>query len=80
MSIDSIEIGGEDALGDILQLNDALERLGSLDKRKLDVVEMRFFGGLKESEIAEILSINEKTVRRDWQFAKVWLYQQLANE
>jgi len=79
MSIDSVEIGSEEVLGDILQLDEALERLGTLDKRKLDVVEMRFFGGLKETEIAEILQVNEKTVRRDWQFAKVWLYQELAN-
>ncbi len=79
MSIDALEIGNEEALGDILQLDDALERRGELDRRKLDVVEMRFFGGLKEAEIAEILEINEKTVRRDWQFAKVWLYRELAN-
>jgi DNA-directed RNA polymerase specialized sigma24 family protein len=39
---------------------------------------MRFFGGLKETEIAEVLGVTEKTVRRDWQFAKLWLYRELT--
>jgi RNA polymerase sigma factor (TIGR02999 family) len=61
----------------ILDLNDALERLGALDSRKAQVVELRYFGGLKENEIAEVLKVSAVTVRRDWVFAKTWLYGQL---
>jgi RNA polymerase sigma-70 factor (ECF subfamily) len=61
----------------ILDLNDALERLGTLDSRKAQVVELRYFGGLNEDEIAEILKVSTVTVRRDWVFAKTWLYGQL---
>lgn len=61
----------------ILDLNDALERLGTLDSRKAQVVELRYFGGLKEDEIAEVLKVSAVTVRRDWVFAKTWLYGQL---
>ena len=61
----------------ILDLNDALERLATLDSRKAQVVELRYFGGLKENEIAEVLKVSAVTVRRDWVFAKTWLYGQL---
>jgi|SRR5581483_2307254 len=61
----------------ILDLNDALERLGTLDPRKAQVVELRYFGGLKEEEIADVLKVSAVTVRRDWVFAKTWLYGQL---
>jgi RNA polymerase sigma factor (TIGR02999 family) len=61
----------------ILDLNDALERLATLDSRKAQVVELRYFGGLKQEEIAEVLKISIVTVRRDWVFARAWLYNEL---
>jgi RNA polymerase sigma factor (TIGR02999 family) len=61
----------------ILDLNDALERLATLDSRKAQVVELRHFGGLKQEEIAEVLKISTVTVRRDWVFARAWLYNEL---
>ena len=61
----------------ILELNDALERLAALDWRKAQVVELSYFGGLKQNEIAEVLKISAVTVRRDWVFAKAWLYNEL---
>jgi RNA polymerase sigma factor (TIGR02999 family) len=63
----------------ILALNEALERLAIVDSRKADVVELRYFGGLKQDEIAEVLKISIVTVRRDWVFAKAWLYNELYN-
>jgi RNA polymerase sigma-70 factor, ECF subfamily len=63
----------------ILELNDALERLATLDSRKAQVVELRYFGGLKQDEIAEALKISTVTVRRDWVFARAWLYRELHN-
>lgn len=61
----------------ILDLNDALERLATLDSRKAQVVELKYFGGLQQAEIAEVLKVSAVTVRRDWVFAKTWLYGQL---
>jgi RNA polymerase sigma factor (TIGR02999 family) len=62
---------------EILDLNDALERLAILDPRKAQVVELSYFGGLKQDEIAEVLKVSTVTVRRDWVFAKAWLYTEL---
>src|SRR6266581_2117425 len=65
--------------GAILDLNDALERLAKLDSRTAHVVELRFFGGLNQDETAEVLKISPVTVRRDWVFARAWLYKELHN-
>lgn len=62
---------------EVIELNEALERLGELDSRKAQVVELKYFGGLNQDEIADVLSISPKTVRRDWSFAKAWLYNEL---
>jgi RNA polymerase sigma factor (TIGR02999 family) len=62
---------------DLLALDDALERLATIDPRKSRVVELRFFGGLSVEETAEVLTVSEKTVRRDWQLAKSWLLREL---
>jgi RNA polymerase sigma-70 factor (ECF subfamily) len=62
---------------EIVDLHEALERLGTLDSRKAQVVELKFFGGLNYDEIAEVLKIARMTVRRDWEFAKLWLYTEL---
>jgi RNA polymerase sigma-70 factor (ECF subfamily) len=63
---------------DLLALDDALERLAEIDPRKSRVVELRFFGGLGVEETAEALNISEKTVRRDWQFARTWLLREMG--
>ena len=61
----------------IADIDDALTRLAVLDPRAASVVEMRFFGGLKEQEIADALDISVATVKRDWEFARSWLLAQL---
>jgi RNA polymerase sigma-70 factor (ECF subfamily) len=62
----------------ILDLNDALERLAGLDSRAAQGVELRYFGGLNQDEIAEVLKVSAVTVRRDWMFSKAWLYRELG--
>ena len=62
---------------EIVDLHEALERLATLDSRKAEVVELKYFGGLNYDEIAEVLKISAVTVRRDWEFAKAWLYTEL---
>src|SRR5712675_3203089 len=63
----------------IVDLHEALETLATLDSRKAQVVELKYFGGLSYDEMAEVLKISPVTVRRDWRFAKAWLYIQLQN-
>jgi RNA polymerase sigma factor (TIGR02999 family) len=59
----------------VLQVQDALEMLAVEDPQKAEIVKLRFFGGLSHEEIAQVLSVNEKTVRRHWEVAKVRLFQ-----
>ena len=60
-----------------LQVDDALDRLAQLDARKAEVVKMRMFVGMEVQEIAVVLNTSEKTVQRDWTFAKAWLSREL---
>jgi len=63
---------------DLLALDDELAELEKLDGRSASVVELRFFGGLKEDEIAAALAISVATVKRDWEFARAWLLRRLG--
>jgi RNA polymerase sigma factor (TIGR02999 family) len=58
----------------LLDLHEALERLGEADQRKARIVELKFFGGLTNDEIADTLRISTATVERDWKFARAWLH------
>ena len=62
----------------ILALDEALERLEKIDRRQSRVVELRFFSGLSEAEIADVMDISTRTVKRDWNFAKAWLYSEMS--
>lgn len=66
-------IAGPERNEDLVALDEALNALAAVDERKSQVVELRFFGGLTEAEIAEALQISPETVRRDWRLAKAWL-------
>lgn len=68
----------EQQAGQLVDLNEALERLAQLDQRASQVVELKYFGGMSYDEIAEVLSISGITVRRDWEFAKAWLHKELS--
>ena len=63
---------------EVLALDEALNRLAVLDERKVSVVEMKFFAGLKTEEIAEVLKTSPETVKRDWSFSRTWLLRELA--
>ena len=63
----------------IVDLHEALEQLSALDSRKAQVVELKYFSGLNYDEIAEVLKISRITARRDWEFARLWLYTELHN-
>ena len=65
---------------DLVALDDALKALESVDSRKSQVVELRFFGGLSAEETAEVLDVSPDTVLRDWKLAKVWLLRELTHQ
>lgn len=65
---------------DLIALDEALTALAELDERKSRVVELRFFGGLNEQEMAEALHVSPETVRRDWRLAKAWLLRFLEGD
>ncbi|MGC2605171.1 MAG: ECF-type sigma factor, partial [Silvibacterium sp.] len=63
---------------DVLALHEALERLTELDPRQGRIVELHFFGGLSFEEIAEVIQVSERTVKRDWALARIWLFKEVS--
>jgi RNA polymerase sigma factor (TIGR02999 family) len=63
---------------EILRVHQALDELQQYDQRMVQVVEMRYFAGMTEVEIAEALGVTERTIRRDWEKARLWLAQALS--
>jgi RNA polymerase sigma factor (TIGR02999 family) len=73
---DDIAISGEQYV-EALEIDDLLVRLAEFRPRAAKVVEMRFFAGLGEREIAEALGVHVRTIRRDWEFAQAWLHSEI---
>jgi RNA polymerase sigma factor (TIGR02999 family) len=73
---DKIESPSEERT-DLVALDEALQELAKMNERQAKIVELRYFGGLSEEEIGETLGISYRTVRRDWNVAKAWLYREL---
>jgi len=63
----------------VVELDEALEAFSKAAPRQAKVVELRYFGGLSEEQTAEVLNVSERSVRRDWQFARAWLRRELAH-
>jgi RNA polymerase sigma-70 factor (ECF subfamily) len=80
VSLDEALIIGAVGGDDLVALNDALNELAKLDRRQSQVVELRFFGGLTEEEIGEVLKVSSRTVRSDWRLARSWLLRELDRE
>jgi len=78
VSLDEAAQVGGGRPSDLVALDDAMNSLARLDPRKVQVVEMRFFGGLSVEETAEVLKVSPVTVMRDWSTAKAWLYRELS--
>ena len=80
VSLDEGAVIGGNQASDLVALDDAMNALARLDPRKVQIIEMRFFGGLSVEETAEVLKVSPATVRRDWSIAKFWLYRELGGE
>ncbi len=76
---ETLVVSGEPR-ADLLALDQALNALAALDRRKSEVVELRFFGGLTVEEAADVLQVSPETVKRDWKLAKAWLQRELRSK
>ena len=79
VSLDEAWVYAPERAPALIALDDALERLSTLDPRKARVVELRYFGGLSADETADVLDVSAVTVMRDWSFAKAWLRRELTS-
>lgn len=77
VSLDEAMTVNPEQSDDLVALDDALDALARLDQRQSQVVELRFFGGLTEEEIGEVLKVSSRTVRSDWRLARSWLLREL---
>jgi RNA polymerase sigma-70 factor, ECF subfamily len=78
VSLEEAAVVGGGQATDLAALDDAMNSLAQFDPRKVQVVEMRFFGGLSVEETAEVLKVSPVTVMRDWSTAKAWLYREMT--
>jgi RNA polymerase sigma factor (TIGR02999 family) len=78
VSLEEVALVARDAGSELVRLDEALKTLAKMDPRRCHVVELRYFGGLNNEEIAGVLKVSENTVTRDWNLARAWLYQQLT--
>ncbi|HXE14512.1 MAG TPA: sigma-70 family RNA polymerase sigma factor [Bryobacteraceae bacterium] len=69
-----------DRSADVIALDEALQSLAKFDNRKSRIVELRFFGGLTTDETAEVLGISSRTVHREWDLARTWLFRELRGQ
>jgi RNA polymerase sigma-70 factor, ECF subfamily len=78
IALDGTAIFGRERMVELLAIDEALTRLAALSFRQSQVVELRYFAGLSEIEIAGLLKVSERTVRQDWSLARAWLYRELS--
>jgi RNA polymerase sigma factor (TIGR02999 family) len=78
VELEEAAVVADDRGAELVALDEALDALAELDKRQSQVVELRYFGGLNNGEIAEVLKVSEATVRLDWTHARAWLRRELS--
>src|SRR6185369_6517970 len=78
--LDDVEIVSPAKDEIVLQLDDALEKLAQISPEQAEIVKLRFFAGFTEPEIAEILNRSERSVQREWSYAKAWLFERIEAE
>ncbi|HLA11732.1 MAG TPA: sigma-70 family RNA polymerase sigma factor [Pyrinomonadaceae bacterium] len=78
VSLEETALVARERAKELIALDEALERLAQMDPRRSRVVELRFFGGMANEEIAAVLKISENTVTRDWNMARAWIYKELG--
>ena len=77
MNLDGLELAANMDDEQLLALNEALDQLAAHDARKAELVKLRFFAGLTNEQAARVLGVSEPTVKRDWAYARAWLYREM---
>ena len=77
VSLDEAFVFARERPAEMLALDEALQKLAEIDPRRSQVVELKFFGGLNNDEIAQVLGVHSNTVLRDWNLARAWLKTQI---
>jgi len=80
LPLDESRVAATERAEDLVDLHEALERLGAADERLVRLVEYRFFGGMTHEEIAEVTGLSVPTVKRDWRRARAWLYHTMRSD
>jgi RNA polymerase sigma-70 factor, ECF subfamily len=80
VSLSEVAQSSEQKSAEIIAVDEALSQLALLDPRKSQIVELRYFGGLSVDESAELIGLSPRTVKREWRWAKAWLYRTLGEE
>lgn len=80
LSLDVLDLSADESLDDCLALDAALTRLEAHDPQSAGIVRLRFFAGLSVADVADVLQISERSVKREWAFARAWLYRQIRGE
>jgi RNA polymerase sigma-70 factor (ECF subfamily) len=80
ISLEEALVISEERTGDLLELDEALTRLASIDAQQVRIIELRFFAGLTVEETAKVLGISPATVKREWTTAKAWLAREIQRE
>ena len=70
----------EQRTAEVVAVDEALSRLAALDPRKAHIVELRYFGGLSVEETARLLDLSSRTIKREWRWARAWLYREIGEE
>lgn len=78
VTLDGRELAGRESGIDVLILDDLLTRLAAMDARQAQIVELRFFVGMSVEEVAELMTLSERSVKREWAMARAWLQRELA--
>lgn len=78
LSLDLVEVMDRRQYLQLIVFDEMLSKLQACDPRQGRIVELRFFGGLTEEEIAEVIGISVRTVKRDWKVARAWLYREMT--
>ena len=77
VNVDALELAAEMDDEQLLALNEALEKFTAHDTRKAELVKLRFFAGLTNEEAARVLKVSEPTAKRDWAYARAWLFREM---
>ena len=80
LSLDVAEVAATADLGEVMAIDEAIQALTEVNARAAEIVRLRFFAGLDEAATASTMNVSERTVRREWAFARAWLYQRLSTE